>query len=405
MNIRQPTRRFEARKDAIVASAVGVLNRKGVRGMTLGDIAASLDLVPTGVVYYFKNKEALAQACFLRGIERFNSLIDAAEAGDAPRTRLELFLCGYFDFKRGVLQGEEPPIATFNDVRALNAPGVNQAYVAMFRRVRGLLEGAESAAWTRAELNARAHLLISEVFWAPAWLHRRDPEDYGWIAQRVMSMTCDGLAAPGAVWSPVALPSLMAERRDDPAEHFLRAATELINEEGYVGASVEKISARLNVTKGAFYHHNATKDDLVQTCFERTVQVMRAAIRQAEGLAGNGYQALASVSAALVEYQLSGNAPLLRTSALTSAPEAMQPKLLDQFDRISDRFASMICDGVADGSIRPVDANIAAQMITGMINASVELHYWAADVTPRTAAGLYVRPFFEGMFSPAARSD
>ncbi len=35
---RGPTRRFEQRKTAIVASAVEVLNRKGVRGMTLGEV-------------------------------------------------------------------------------------------------------------------------------------------------------------------------------------------------------------------------------------------------------------------------------------------------------------------------------------------------------------------------------
>jgi AcrR family transcriptional regulator len=162
---------------------------------------------------------------------------------------------------------------------------------------------------------------------------------------------------------------------------------------------VEKISARLNVTKGAFYHHNETKDDLVEACFERTFQVMRAAIRQAEAVSASGYQALASVSAALVEYQMSGNAPLLRISALTSLPEAIQPRLLRQFDRLSERFASMICDGVADGSLRPVDVNVAAQMITGMINAAAELRYWTPDATPATAADLYVRPFFEGLVS------
>ena len=59
MSPRQPTRRFETRKAAIVSSAVGVLNRKGVRGMTLGEVAASLSLVPTGVIYYFRNKEEL----------------------------------------------------------------------------------------------------------------------------------------------------------------------------------------------------------------------------------------------------------------------------------------------------------------------------------------------------------
>ena len=54
------------------------------------------------------------------------------------------------------------------------------------------------------------------------------------------------------------------------SDAFLQAATFLINEQGYRGASVEKISARLNVTKGSFYHYNDNKDDLVANCFERS---------------------------------------------------------------------------------------------------------------------------------------
>ena len=197
-------------------------------------------------------------------------------------------------------------------------------------------------------------------------------------------------------------PLAPAGEREDSAELFLRAATQLINEEGYLGASVEKISARLNVTKGAFYHHNASKDELVVACFERTFHVMRQAIRQAEAVSSTGYQTLITAATALVEHQILGDAPLLRNSALSSAPESIQPRLLSEYDRLSDRFASLISDGIADGSIRPVDATIGAQLITAMINAAAELHHWTPGMAAGQAEGFYVRPFFEGMLSPPA---
>ncbi len=402
---RAPTQRYEKRKNAIVSSAVQVLNRKGVRGMTLADVAARIDLVPTGVIYYFKNKEELAAACFLDGIERFNDLAAVGEGGGDVRDRLARFLDAYFDYRRRMLLGEADPIAAFNDIRALNHPPVNAAYVAMFRKIRGLLNGPETQGLSKAALGARTHLLISEVFWAVFWLYRHDPEDYGRVSQRVLSIVADGLAAPGAVWAPVALPPLNPEAEggaEASSELFLRAATQLINEQGYLGASVEKISARLNVTKGAFYHHNQTKDELVVACFERTFEVMRRAIRQAEQVSGSGFQILATAATALVEYQMTGNAPLLRATALTSAPEAIQPQLVAKFDRIADRFASLISDAIADGSVRPVDVNIGAQMLTAMINAAAELHHWAPGVTPQSVAALYVRPFFEGLLSRQA---
>src|ERR1043165_3843610 len=82
---RQPTRRYEAKRNAIVRSAVEEMNRKGVRGMTLGDVAARLDLVPTGVIYYFRNKEELAGAAFLKGLEGYEALIAASAGGGSGR--------------------------------------------------------------------------------------------------------------------------------------------------------------------------------------------------------------------------------------------------------------------------------------------------------------------------------
>ena len=401
---RTPTRRYEARRKAILASAVEELNRKGLRGMTLGEVAAKLDLVPTAVIYYFRNKEELAAACFLQAIARFEALIAAGLAQPRARERIAAFVGAFFAFKQGCEAGEAERIAVFNDMRALNSAAVNGTYEALFRHARELLDDADRASLPRLHRNARTHLLLSEIFWAVAWLKDFEFADYARAAARMTAIITEGLAAPGQPW-PQRRP-LDLTHADDPSaqassELFLRAATELINAEGYHGASVERISARLKVSKGAFYHHNETKDELVMACFQRAFDIMWRAIRAAEAAGGSALEVLVSLSSALVEYQLRGAAPLLRASAMTTAPEALQPELMAKFDRISHRFAAIISDGIGDGSIRPIDVNVAAQMITAMINAAAELHYFAPGLTPEAAADHYVRPFFQGLLSPA----
>ena len=398
------TPKYEAKREAFVRAAVEELNRKGVRGTTLGDVAARLNLVPTGVIYYFKSKEELAAAAFLKGIARFDLLIAAGSAGgDDPADRVHALVHAYFAFKREVAAGQADQLVVFNDVRALNWPEVNEAYVAMFRAARRLLAGPDRL--PRLHRNTRTHLLLSQMFWIVAWIDQCEVEDYPRSADRMSAILTGGIAAPGATW-PAPEP-LELSRDGDPdseasPELFLRAATQLINEEGYHGASVERIAARLNFSKGAFYHHNETKDELVVACFERTFDTMWRAIHEAEQVAGNGLEVLVTVAAALIERQTSGGAPLLRTSALTTVPEAIRAGLMDRFNRLSNRFASIMCDGMADGSIRPVDVSVAAQMITAAINAAAELQYWAPGLTPQTVVDHYVRPLFEGLGSPPA---
>ena len=125
-------------------------------------------------------------------------------------------------------------------------------------------------------------------------------------------------------------------------------------------------------------------------CFERTFEVMRRAQRLAMELPGSQWDKLSACAAALAEFQLSHHGPLLRTSALTALPEQMRVVMVEHASRVSDRFASMISDGIAEGSIRPVDPFIAAQMLNATLNACAELGYLVPGVRPKAAAAVFV---------------
>ena len=99
-----------------------------------------------------KNKEDLAAACFLRGIDRYNGLIAQAEGGPDVRARVKQFLDAYFEYRARMLAGEVEPLTAFNDVRALNSAPVNAAYVDMFRRIRTLLSGPSHSSAIRSPL-------------------------------------------------------------------------------------------------------------------------------------------------------------------------------------------------------------------------------------------------------------
>ncbi|MDP3491048.1 MAG: TetR/AcrR family transcriptional regulator [Phenylobacterium sp.] len=403
-NAARATDRYERKREDILDAATLILNQKGVKGLTLSLAAGAVGLSTTSVTYYFKRKDDLAAACLMRGVDWLIHLAASAEAGDPPAARLEHIFDLHLERLRLTAIGLAPPLPALSDIRALSQPRRSEvfaAYMKAFRRMRQIFEAPELAALTRGRRTARTHMLLEQISWAAFWLPKYDPEDYPRIRQRMADILLNGLAVEGAVWEP-RLPSMAelapGEGQEMSRDAFLRAATRLINTHGYRGASVDRISAELNVTKGSFYHHIDAKDDLVVACFERSYEVMRRVQRLVMSKEGDQWTKLASAGAALAEYQLSDYGPLLRSSALSALPEAIREEMVQHSNRISDRFASMISDGIAEGSLRPVDPFIAAQMLNATLNAGAELAFWVPGVRQKAAPAVFVRPLLMGIF-------
>jgi AcrR family transcriptional regulator len=404
-SVGRSTDRFARKREAILDAATEILNRQGVKGLTLGVAAAAVDLSTTSVTYYFKRKDDLAAACLMRGIEWLQHAAEQAIIRPTPPERLHRLLELYLERLRLTAVGEAPPLPVLADIRALNNPRrseVFDAFMKLFRKVRMVFDSPDMAWLGRGRRTARTHMLLEQLFWAAAWLPKYDPEDYGRIRERMFDILIGGLAIEGAEWQPAPAPLAelaTSDGQETGRETFLLAATRLINSRGYRGASVDKISAELNVTKGSFYHHHEAKDDLVVACFDRTFEVMRRVQRLAMALPGDQWMKLTSAAAALAEFQLSEYGPLLRTSALTALPETIREEQVAHSNRVSDRFASMISDGIAEGSIRPVDPAIAAQMLNATLNAGAELGFWVPGVTQKAAPSVFARPLLMGVFS------
>jgi AcrR family transcriptional regulator len=401
----QSTDRFERKREAILDASTELLNARGVKGLTLGVAAASVGLSTTSVTYYFRRKDDLAAAVMLRGIQCLSDIVQAALEETSPSRRLHALIDLYLRRMRRAALGEASSLPSLSDLRALNPPQrgeVRAAYLKVFRKTRQIFEAPELDWLTRGRRTARTHLLLEQLFWARVWLPKYDPEDYGRVCERMYDILAGGLAAPDRVWAPQAVP--IAEvapcgRAEMARETFLLAATRLINSRGYRGASVDKISAELNVTKGSFYHHNDAKDDLVVACFDRTFDVMTRVQRLALTLPGDQWTRLSSAASALVEYQLSEHGPLLRMTALAALPEPIRQQMVQHSDKVSDRFASMISDGVCERSIRGVDPFLAAQMLNATINAGAELGSWVPGVKQKAAPAVFARPLLMGVFS------
>lgn len=399
--------RFDRRKEEILNAAGALVNRHGLRDATLAVIAADIGLNLKSLRYYFERREDLVAAAFLRSIALHRQLaLDAmAEAGIEARVRK--FVSSYFDLRASVQKGDRPEFVHFGDLRALTAPHsdvVWPAYNQMFKAIRQLFATGE-VNWSQAQINASAHMLLSQLLWSVVWADDYLPEDAPAMAGRFCDILLHGLAARPAELRLTAAPvSSAPDDADRLTPHvFLRTATALINQHGYRGASVDRISAELNVTKGAFYHHNETRDGLVVACFEHSFTLLRQAQDAALASAPDGISRIAAAAVTLVNRQMLDRGTLLRTSALTAVGPELRAQMAAKMARYTLRFGDMLNDGLIDGSVRPCNVRIAAEMITAMINSAEELGNWVRSATVDNAAELYVRPLLGGLLAGCTR--
>ena len=400
--------RFDKKKEAILHATSALFNQHGLRDATLAVIAAKIGLNLKSLRYYFERREDLVAAVYMRSIEVHRKMAQSALTEDGIEARVRRFVRDYLELLAAITRGDVPQFAYFGDLRALAEPqfaGVWAAYADMFRDIR-LLFRTQEVVWDRARLNAATHMLLSQLLWTPVWAADFYPQDTPWMADAFTKTLLHGLST-----SALRLPSsseanvIVLETEDRLSQaSFLRTAIALINQFGYRGALVDRISAELKVTKGSFYHHNETRDELVVACFEQTFARVRDAQDAAFRMEANGLAQLSFAAVSLVEQQMREKGTLLRTAALTCIGPELRTRMAHEMSRLTMRFEKMLNDAVNDGSAIPCNVRIAAEMTTAMVNSSEELTRWVKAANVDTAAELYVRPLLTGLLEYAGIS-
>ncbi|KQN26075.1 TetR family transcriptional regulator [Sphingomonas sp. Leaf33] len=393
------TKRFQAKRDAILAAAAEAINDQSAKGMTFADVAARVGLNTTSVTYYFRRKEDLASACFEHTIDQLGAMLDDAMEEPTPERRVARYLAINFQRMGRIARGEETAFAILSDLRAMDEPIKGKlltGWQRVFRNTRALW--GEPTDRTAKDLNgARAHVLLENTFWLSIWLTRYDVDEYDRVESRLMDVFRHGLAGRAARWTPHLLEVDDSDQEPGRAA-FLTAATRLINELGYRGASVQKIASELNVTKGSFYHHLDAKDELVTECYRRSFDRIAAAQASAHSAGGTYWQMLENVMATLLDIQFSERGPLLRTTALSGLPPRDRQTMIDRSNRLARRFAGMISDGIAEGSIRAVDPLVASQALMAIQNAAFDMRKWASTMPRERAVAMYASTLMFGLF-------
>ncbi|MBP7648285.1 MAG: TetR/AcrR family transcriptional regulator [Phenylobacterium sp.] len=384
------------RYGSILAAASKVFARKGQDDFSLAAVAREMKLHPVSLTYYFNKKEDLLTAVLLDAVERYEELLSIAQGAPTPPERLRKFIEAFFIARRRIAERGLPPLL---DLTEFPERAEGQADVAQSSRQRAAdhlaaLLGDAEWPWMSAPRRALlSELTIGLLAWSDAWLWQYDPEDYPRAAAGLADLMLNGLST-----EPFSFPEgqFADHPPGDTRDQLLAAATGLINQVGLRGASVDKIPARVGLTKGSLYHHLDSKDEIMAACAERTLDQVKDANLKASNLI-DGIERVAMAMTTLASRQAkTGGEALLAPGTIwgeegASAHRSRRVHLLRAVRSMSD----VLLEGMRDGSIRQVDPNLAGHYL---LSVAALARHASRSIKTSELGDDYLRPALQGFF-------
>lgn len=161
----------------------------------------------------------------------------------------------------------------------------------------------------------------------------------------------------------------MQQRSEETRQRILAAALACFSEAGYDATGVATICQRAGVSKGAFYHHFASKQALFLALLEAWLDTIDQQMAVTRITAASVPQALQAMTGTFgqVFQDASGNLPLFLQFWTQAAKDpVIWQATMAPFRRYHAMFADIIAAGIAEGSLRPTNPQLAAHAIVSL---------------------------------------
>jgi AcrR family transcriptional regulator len=152
----------------------------------------------------------------------------------------------------------------------------------------------------------------------------------------------------------------------------LEAAQSLISEHGYAGLSMRELAKQSGLAKATIYHHFQDKRDVYFRVLERDILVVCDRLAQAAASPGDQRDKLRAII--LTYFALQNEHRFVLISALRDTA-GMETELCDLVRKhraaLMQPISNVIADGVAAGTIKPVNIEMTVVSLLGMLHSFI----------------------------------
>jgi AcrR family transcriptional regulator len=156
----------------------------------------------------------------------------------------------------------------------------------------------------------------------------------------------------------------MQKRSEETISQIMAAAIQLFSHSGYDSASVSEICTKAGVSKGAFYHHFPSKQDLFLAIVDQWLKGVDIQLFSSREENETVPQSIARMGKTLgfVFKAAGGQLPMfMEFMVQASRDQAVWKATIAPYRRYHQQFAALLEQGIKEGSIKPdIDVQVVS---------------------------------------------
>jgi AcrR family transcriptional regulator len=167
----------------------------------------------------------------------------------------------------------------------------------------------------------------------------------------------------------------------DSKAAVLDAAQRLINQYGYSGFSMRDLAQQSGLAKATLYHHFEDKREIFLQVLHRDLTFVRDRLAEAAETPGSAATRLRKVATTF--FDIAGERGMLVLSTLRQAAGMEREFCLlmrDYRDELHRPIVKLLGDAMAEGTIRPIDPELATMCFFGILQVFVSRHLLMNDL-------------------------
>lgn len=179
---------------------------------------------------------------------------------------------------------------------------------------------------------------------------------------------------------------------------ILKSAADIFVRKGYHETTVDEVAKAMGVAKGTIYNHFAGKEDLYLAVIRSSIEKLQERLKQAAAKEKNTREKIADLIRSIFSFFEEEKGLVLLFLTEFFGRDARRGRLAaEMLAGCLDVIRSTIATGVAEGTLREVDVEVATYSLFGMVAVAAYHFLNQAEAVDHEAASQSIAEiFFEG---------